>query len=76
MAVRFNSIFAIQANNAFQYPGLMEDFSAGGVSVSASIYKTIDNLSMVGSEATTAGVDIKNVSSKIGERGESFPVGS
>ena len=38
--------------------------------------KTVDNSSVVGSEATTAGVDRATVYSKIGERGERFPVGS
>ena len=75
MAARSDSISMIQAKTAFQYPGLMEDFSVGGGSVSSPSSKTVDNSSMVGSEATTAGVDRENVSSKIGERGERFTVG-
>ena len=37
--------------------------------------KTVDNYSMVCTEATTAGVDRVNVSSKIGERVEKSPIG-
>ena len=44
--------------------------------MSATSSKTVDNSYMVGSEATTAGVNIVDVYSKIGERGESFAVGS
>ena len=61
--------FVIRAKTAFQYPGLMEDFSSGGGSVSASSSETMDNSSMLGSETTTAGADRANDSSKIGERG-------
>ena len=63
MAAQSNSSFVIWANSTFQYPGLMEDFSAGGGSVSDSSSKTVDNSFMVGSEATTAAVDRANVSS-------------
>ena len=54
----------------------MEYFSEGGGPVSASSSKTIEKSSMVGSEVTMAGVNRATISSKIGERGESFPVGS
>ena len=75
MAARSDSCFVVWSRTNFQYPGLMDYFSAGVSSVSASSSKTVDHSYMVGSEATMSGVDRANVSSKIGEIGESFPVG-
>ena len=76
MDARFESNFLIRDKTAFQSTGLMEDFTAGGGSVSASNSKIVDNSTMGVSEATTTGVDRANVSSKIGERVEIFPVRS
>ena len=53
----------------------MEDLSAGEGSVSASSSKTVENHSMVGSEATMDGVERATIISKIGEIGERFHVG-
>ena len=64
-----DSRFVTRAKIVFQFPGLMDSFSAGGGSVSASSSETMDNSSMLGSETTTAGADRANDSSKIGERG-------
>ena len=74
MAGQSDSSFVVRAKTVFQSPGMMEDFPARGGSVSASNSKTVDNSSMVGSEAITAAVNKSNVSSKIGERGEIFTV--
>ena len=76
MAAQSDSSFVIMAKTAFQYPGLLEVFQQGGGSVSATSSKIVDNSYMVGSEATTAGVNIVDVYSKIDEREESFAMGS
>ena len=77
MDAQSDSIFVIRAKTAFKSPGLMEDFPAGGGGGSVYTYssETLDNSSMLGSEATTTGVDRANVSYKIGEIEEIFPVG-
>ena len=76
MAAQSDSSFDLQSKTTFQSPGLMENFSTRRGLVSASSSKTVKDSSMVGSEATIDGVDRANVSSKIGEIGEIFPVGS
>ena len=75
MDARSDLNFVIRAKTAFQSPGLMEYFSSGGGSISATSSETVDNSSMVGSEETMAGVNRDNISSKIGEIGESFTTG-
>ena len=75
MDTRSDSSFDIWSNTTIQSPGLMEDLSAGEGSVSASSSETVENHSMVGSEATMDGVERETIISKIGERGESFHVG-
>ena len=72
MDARSESNFLIRDKTAFQSTGLMEDFTAGGGSVSASNSEIVDNSTMVVSEATTTGVDRANVSSKIGEEKKYF----
>ena len=76
MATWYNSRFVIRSKNAFEYPGLMEDFIAEGGSISASNYKTVDNSTIVSSEATMSWVEWESFSSEIDEMGESFPVRS
>ena len=49
MAAQSDSSFVIQAKTAYQSTGFMEDFIAGGVLVSTSHSKTVDNSTMVGS---------------------------